>query len=297
VQAGQRFEHALDALTSLHITTGLAAGSLAYVGAVLMGLHFRLDFFLLVFFYVQAMHVLNRFTETGVDKFRDDPKRQEIYRRHRIILWVLGIVPFAASIVLGFMLGVWPFLVVLIASILGLLYSVKVVPKSWMGLFGFRRLKDLAASKNVFVASAWALVSIFPLFFVEEQTTQPSRLLLSFVFLFVVTGIRSIWLDLSDLAADRLVGRETVPLVLGPTRTHSLVRTLIVGLSVGLYLAAALGWLPGIAWILATWILLEFLYLELLYRGNALPTLERDMLVDLHFIVAGLLAFVWRALG
>ncbi|HPQ69261.1 MAG TPA: 4-hydroxy-3-methylbut-2-enyl diphosphate reductase [bacterium] len=292
-----RVKRVLEALTSLHITTGLAAGSLAYVGAVLMGLHFRLDFFLLVFFYVQAMHVLNRFTETGVDKFRDDPKRQEIYRRHRIILWVLGIVPFAASIVLGFMLGVWPFLVVLIASILGLLYSVKVVPKSWMGLFGFRRLKDLAASKNVFVASAWALVSIFPLFFVEEQTTQPSRLLLSFVFLFVVTGIRSIWLDLSDLAADRLVGRETVPLVLGPTRTHSLVRTLIVGLSVGLYLAAALGWLPGIAWILATWILLEFLYLELLYRGNALPTLERDMLVDLHFIVAGLLAFVWRALG
>ena len=291
-----RLKRLLEALTSMHLTTGLAAGFLAYVGAVLMGLGFRLSFFVLVASYVFSMHVINRFTESGVDKFRDDPKRQAFYRRFGTWLRVLGIGAGLLSIALGFVLGVIPFLLVLVSSLIGVLYSVRVVPRSWMRVLGFRRLKDIAASKNIFVASAWALVSIFPLFFVQ-QAGSIHRLILAFVFLFLVTGIRSIWLDLSDMASDRLVGRETVPLVLGPKRTMSLVRGLIVGLSAGLFLCAATGLLPGLAWILAAWILLEFLFLSFFYRGGQQPTLERDMLVDLHFIVAGIVAFIWRALA
>jgi 4-hydroxybenzoate polyprenyltransferase len=99
------------------------------------------------------------------------------------------------------------------------------------------------------------------------------------------------------MASDRLVGRETVPLVLGPQRTQKLVRVLIVILIIGLYFTAAGGLLPGLAWILATWAFLEFLYFEFLYKGGQKPTLVRDMLVDLHFILAGVVAFAWRAIG
>lgn len=286
----------MEALTSSHVTTGLAAGSLAYVGAALMGIEFRMDFFWLVAGYVLSMHVLNRFTETGVDKFRDDPKRQAFYRRHNLPLWVLGIASGLAAIVLGFKLGVVPFGFVLVASIIGVLYSVRVVPKSWMGFFGFRRLKDIAASKNFFVASAWALVSVFPLFFVD-QTGQWHRGLLAFVFLFLVTGVRSVILDLSDMASDRLVGRETIPLVLGPKRTAMLIRQIIVALAIGLYVAAYFGWLPGLAWILGHWVLAEFLFFEVRGAPTGLPTLSRDMIVDLHFILAGLLAVFWRTVA
>jgi 4-hydroxy-3-methylbut-2-enyl diphosphate reductase len=291
-----RARRVLEALTSMHLTTGLSAGFLAYVGAVLMGLGFRIDFFVLVVCYVMSMHVLNRFTESGVDKFRDDPKRQAFYRRYGRGLRVIGIGAGLLSIVLGYLLGVIPFLLVLVSSLMGVMYSVRVVPRGWMRFLGFRRLKDIAASKNIFVASAWALVSIFPLFFVQ-QAGSIHRLLLAFIFLFLVTGIRSIWLDLSDMASDRLVGRETVPLVLGPKRTLSLLRALIVGLAAGLYVCAAAGLLPGFAWVLATWILLEFVYLTFFPRGRSLPTLERDMLVDAHFIFAGVAAFIWRAVA
>ncbi|NLH47512.1 MAG: 4-hydroxy-3-methylbut-2-enyl diphosphate reductase [Myxococcales bacterium] len=286
----------IESLTSMHFTTGLAAGSLAYVGAVLMGLDFRLDFFLLVGCYVLAMHVLNRFAETGVDKFRDDPKRQVFYRRHSSGLWTLGIGAGLLSILLGFQLGVIPFIFVLIASIIGVLYSVRVVPKSWMGFLGFRRLKDIAASKNFFVASAWALVSIFPLFFVTA-THDWGRLILSFFFLFVVTGIRSVLLDLSDMTSDRLVGRETIPLALGPDRTRRLVTVVVTGLTLGLFATAGLGWLPGLAWLLGFWTLFELLYFRYFYRSRKLPTLTRDLWVDLHFIAAGLLALGWRLLN
>ncbi|MDP8223012.1 MAG: 4-hydroxy-3-methylbut-2-enyl diphosphate reductase [Candidatus Lernaella stagnicola] len=290
-----RARRVIEALAAAHVTTGLAAGALAYVGAMLMGVSFRVDFFLLVACYVLSMHVLNRFTETGVDKFRDDPKRQAFYRRFNLILWVLGIGSGLAAIVLGFKLGVVPFWIVLAASIIGMLYSVRVVPRSWMGFLGFRRLKDIAASKNFFVASAWALVSIFPLFFVDQSGSW-HRVVLSFLFLFLVTGLRSVILDLSDMASDRLVGRETIPLVLGPARTYTLIRYVLVGLVVSLYGLAAAGWLPGLAWILGHWILVEFLYFEFFRRPVQLPTLTRDMVVDMHFIVAGIVAFIWRSL-
>jgi len=242
------------------------------------------------------MHVLNRFAETGVDKFRDDPKRQVFYRRHSSGLWTLGIGAGLLSILLGFQLGVIPFIFVLIASIIGVLYSVRVVPKSWMGFLGFRRLKDIAASKNFFVASAWALVSIFPLFFVTA-THDWGRLILSFFFLFVVTGIRSVLLDLSDMTSDRLVGRETIPLALGPDRTRRLVTVVVTGLTLGLFATAGLGWLPGLAWLLGFWTLFELLYFRYFYRSRKLPTLTRDLWVDLHFIAAGLLALGWRLLN
>jgi 4-hydroxy-3-methylbut-2-enyl diphosphate reductase len=288
-----RIRRGLDALAAAHVTTGVAAGALAYVGAALMGVPFRIDFFLLVAGYVMSVHVINRFTETGVDKFRDDPKRQTFYRRHSQWLWALGLICGLGSIWLAFAEGVIPFLIVLAASIFGVLYSVRVVPRSWMRFFGFRRLKDIAASKNVFVASAWALVSIFPLFFVN-QTGEWHRLALAFLFLFVVTGVRSVFLDLSDMSSDRLVGRETVPLVIGPKRARTLIRVTVVGLAAGLLFTAAFGWLPGLAWPLGLWVLFEFVYLELLAKPRKLPTLTRDMIVDAHFIVAGLLAFVWQ---
>jgi len=288
-----RAKKTLEALTSSHITTGLAAGALAYVGAVLMQVDFRLDFFFMVVGYVLSVHVLNRFTETGVDKFRDDPKRQAYYRKYDRPLWLLGMASGLAALMLGYKLGKIPFLIVLAASIFGILYSVRVVPRSWMRILGFRRLKDIAASKNFFVASAWALVSVVPIFFVD-QTRDWLKLLLAFTFLFLVTGLRSVLLDLSDMTADRLVGRETIPLVLGPQRTMTLVKMSVFVLSIVLLCSAALRWLPGLAWPLGLWVPAEYFYLTRVYRSRSLSTLTRDMLVDVHFIVAGVLAFGWR---
>jgi 4-hydroxy-3-methylbut-2-enyl diphosphate reductase len=96
------------------------------------------------------------------------------------------------------------------------------------------------------------------------------------------------------MASDRLVGRETVPLVIGPERAKSLIRFSVLGLMAGLFLAAAFGWLPSLAWLLGLWILAEYLYLDRFMKLGKLPTLTRDMIVDLHFIVAGVVAWLWR---
>lgn len=301
-QVGERRERPVVAclrrfvqfLVITNLYTSFAAGCLCYLGSVFLNVKFTSRFFWLVFCYVLAMHVLNRFTETGVEKFRDDPMRQQFYKKYQKWLLLMGIGAMVVAIAMTIQMGVITFIMVLAASIVGMLYSVKVVPKKLLNLVGFRRLKDIAASKNFFVASAWAVVSIFPLFFIEEQHNY-LRTFSAFIFLFLVTGIRSVYMDLSDIGSDRLVGRDSVPIVLGEKRTREIIQFLIVLLFIYIYLMTFLGILPGIGYIIGMWLLLEYLIIVILmpkdFRHSSM--FGRDILVDGHFIVAGVVALLW----
>ena len=185
----------------------------------------------------------------------------------------------------------------LAASIIGVLYSVKVVPKGLLNIVGFRRLKDIAASKNFFVASAWAVVSIFPLFFLEVQHNY-LRTFATFVFLFLITGIRSIYLDLSDIAGDKLVGRDSVPIVFGEKRTRNMIRILVIFLFVFFYVMTFVGVLPRLGYLIGFWILIEYLLIEYFSPkiDRHFSIVARDLIVDGHFILAGVAAWIWKAL-
>ncbi|MCZ7583418.1 MAG: UbiA family prenyltransferase [Deltaproteobacteria bacterium] len=283
----------LEALVVTSAYTSIAAGVLCYVAALLQGIPFRLSSFALVFCYVLAMHVLNRFTERNLDRFRDDPVRARFYEKNKRFMQALGVGSALAAVAVGFYMGVLPFLLVLAASILGILYSVKIVPKRVTKYVGFRRLKDIAASKNFFVASAWAVVSVFPLFFLTENAGL-GQTLLTFFFLFLVTGIRSVVVDLTDMNADRLVGRETIPLVFGEKKTKQALLYGCAALGVLLIAVAGVGIFPPFAWILGLVVLAETIFFH--YRGfsfDRVSVVRRDFLVDTHFLAAGLVALEW----
>ncbi len=301
-----RLRKIAEFLVITNLFTSFAAGCLCYLGSVLLDVKFTWYHFSLVFSYVLAMHVLNRFTEKGVDKFRDDPLRQRFYKENSRAMLVMGFLSMALAIALSIEMGAIIFILVLAASIIGVLYSVKVVPKRMFNLVGFRRLKDIAASKNFFVASAWAIVSVFPLIVLEsnqiEKTTIESnyfiytRYLSAFVFLFFITGIRSIYMDLSDIASDRLVGRDSVPIVFGEKRTRRFIKMLLVAIFLFLYVLTYIKVLPSIGYIIGFWILAEFLIMEY-FVGNKMrqpSVIRRDLAVDGHFIVAGIVAFAWK---
>ena len=277
-----------------NVFTSVAAGSLCYLASVLLGVDFKFSLFAMVFFYVLAMHVLNRFTETGVDKFRDDPIRLNFYKGHPRLMLGLGFFAAFAGVALSVLMGVMIFIVILAASILGVLYSVRVVPKGAFNIFGFRRLKDIAASKNFFVASAWAVVSVFPLFYLDAHPNF-WRTLAVFFFLFLVTAIRSIFLDLSDIAGDKLVGRDSVPIVIGEKSTLKLIRGMVVTLFFFCYLGAYVGLLPSLSYFVAFWILIEYILLVTVFRRTAstFSLVLRDALVDGHFVLAGVVAWLW----
>jgi len=281
----------LEALVLSHIYTSLAAGMLCYLSTRLQGVPFSLSLFSVVFGYVLSMHVLNRLSERGADRFKDDPKRQMLYKEHPVLMILLGFGSAIGAISWSVSMGILPFLVILFASILGVLYSVKVVPKKWIKKLGFRRLKDIAASKNFFVASAWAVVSVFPLFFFYK-TASTSRTLATFVFLFLVTGIRSILIDLSGIAGDRLIGRETVPLVIGEKNTKVFAKAVMAVVVLYLFLMAAVGVFPALAYLVAGGIAIEFLLYRYILPERLKKKMLSDIILDGHFIIAGILIWI-----
>jgi (E)-4-hydroxy-3-methyl-but-2-enyl pyrophosphate reductase len=284
----------LSTLIVTNVFTAIGAGALCYVGAVLQGVPFQWRFFWLVLFYVLSMHVLNRFTEKGQDRFRDDPVRVRFYERHTRFMMLLGVVSGLSAVGLSLVMGRLPFLMILSASVIGVLYSVQIVPKRLRAPLGFRRLKDIAASKNIFVALAWAVVSVFPLFFTSPHA-DIIKTMLAFVFIFMITGIRSVVMDLTDIGADRLVGRETLPIVIGEGKTTRLLRYSAGGLAVMLFLLAGLDIFPSVAWPLGFWMLIETVFM--LRHGiasNKTGVVRRDFFVDSHLIAMGMLALAWN---
>lgn len=290
-----KLKAAATTLVVTNIYTSLAAGALCYVGAVLQGVPFAAEYFWLVFCYVLSMHVLNRFTERNLDQFRDDPARVRFYEKHGRLMKSVGIGSGFIAIAISIAMGVLPFLLILGASIIGVLYSVKIVPKRWMRVVGFRRLKDIAASKNFFVASAWAMVSSFPIFFLSEDPSV-ARTLLAFGFLFVVTAMRSVIVDITDMNADRLVGRETLPLVLGEKKTGRFLVAAAGGLGAALIALSGIGVFPVAAWALGAWTLVELFYLMKRPYHPEKGVVHRDLLVDSHFILAAALTLLITSL-
>ncbi|MCB1154204.1 4-hydroxy-3-methylbut-2-enyl diphosphate reductase [bacterium] len=283
----------MEMLVNTNIYTGLAAGALCYVGSLLQGVHFTAAAFGLVFCYVLSMHVVNRFTERNIEQFRDDPARVRFFEKYGTAMKILGAASGAAALGISIWMGVLPFLLVLSASVLGALYSVKIVPKGFKKFTGFQRLKDIAAGKNFFVASAWAIVSVFPLFFLESDAAVLPTIF-TFAFLFAVTMGRSVMMDLLDMSSDRLVGRETIPLVLGEKKTKLYLRNLAAGVAAGLLVLGATGIFPTVAIVLAVWIgaqLAVFKYRQ--PRTEKISVVRRDVMVETHLIAAGALAMVW----
>jgi (E)-4-hydroxy-3-methyl-but-2-enyl pyrophosphate reductase len=288
-----RVKRVLTAMVVTNVFTSLSAGALCYVGAVLQGIPFRASFFWLVFFYVLAMHVLNRFTERNIDQFRDDPGRVRFYEKYSPLLKLLGVVSALVAIGISVAMGALPFFFILAASTLGVLYSVRIVPKRWTKVVRYRRLKDIAASKNFFVAAAWAMVSVFPLFSLSA-THNLVRTLLTFMFLFLVTVLRSVIVDLTDMNADRLVGRETIPLVLGEEKTALYIKYGAGLLAAMLLFLAGVKIFPGLAWIVGFWTLGELLWFNnSKFKMEKTSVVRRDLLVDSHFLAAGVLALMW----
>ena len=144
-----------------------------------------------------------------------------------------------AALILGFLINLNVFLLILITGAVGLLYSVKVVPARLRGKTRFSKLKDIPASKTFVVSGGWALsLSLMPVLAAGRTVGLATGLVALVIFLLVF--IRSALGGIFDIQGDRIVGYETIPILIGEERTLKL-----------LYLAGSPG-SPGISRRVAT---------------------------------------------
>lgn len=271
------------------------AGCLSYAAAVLQGVKPRLEDFSITFLYVFAMHVLNRYADKG-SRF-NYPSRAAFYERYKFAFFLASLGAVSVALTLALSDGKSNFLALLIMTILGLLYSVRLFPESWLGVVRVGKLKDIPASKTIFIAAGWsAVATLLPRLSGGWHLTWSTIFVWIVVFLMVFA--RSAIFDILDIQGDRLVGEETIPIVIGEKRTNRLLVGLVVALSLLLLAAPQLGLVTGFGHVLLLVCAYIGFYLFIHRRDLMRPgSLRFEALVEGSFYFCGALAVLYQVLG
>ncbi len=288
-----RFRAVLNFLVESDLYGAFAVGCLAYVATKLQELPFRLAYLVIPMAYVYSMHILNRFTDAEAVRF-NDPSRAEFYEKHGRTLRSVGIGSMLLALVVSLSLGLPIFLFLLAACVGGVTYSLSFIPSGRLKRVKYRKLKDIPGSKTLFIALAWAGVTTLTAPLSTSFDLNPN-LFATFVTIAALVLIRSATFDLRDIQGDLIVGKETIPIVLGKKNTQRLLILLAMLTGVAFMALPVLGILPYLSYGLVLGILYIGYCLYLVFRREFMRSEHLEILTDGGFILVGLIALIWQA--
>lgn len=285
------FNQALRFLLKSNIYVAFGAASMSYAACRLQGITPKIEFEFIAGFYIFAIHLLNQFTEETAITY-SEPLRIQFYNRYKKLLITLGIVSTFGALSLALKLGIIPFAFILGMSALGILYRVRIIPERLFKRVRYRRLMDIPASKDIFFALAWAVVLVWlHLFTAKGHFTKAT--LTALIFTFILAFVRSVIISIRDIQGDMIVGRETIPILLGIEKTKILLFSLTGLLGILLLVATVLKWTSPLGYFLLIAVLYVFGYLFLYRKEIIVPGLWAEALVDSSFVLAGAIAYAW----
>ena len=275
-------------LTNIYVSLG--AGCLCYACTRLQGIEHYFPHVLISILYVLSMHILNNLTGSKADKY-NDPERAAFYRKHKLFLAALAVIAGSAGLIAAYLMGITSFLILFLMSLLGLSYNIRLLPES---LFGgrYRRIRDIPGSKTVLIAVAWGIVtSIFPTLSASESI-RASTIIVFFLSACMVF-VRTAFFDTLDMQGDRIVGRATIPILLGEKRTMRLLKIMLTVIIVILLLSSAFQLISTLGFLLVICPVFIAVILSAYERGYMLPSIRLEFLVETHFVLAGIITIIW----
>jgi 4-hydroxy-3-methylbut-2-enyl diphosphate reductase len=275
-------------LTDVYVAIG--AGALCYACNKLQGIYQTFPYILISMLYVQSMHILNHLTDTRADRF-NDPSRAKFYDRYKILLAILALLAGGAGLVIAYSIGLFPFMALLIMSILGLSYNLKMIPP-WLTGAKYRKLRDIPGSKTLLIAIAWGIVTAVLPPLSKFGSIHWTNVLVA-MWAIGIVFVRTAFFDILDMQGDRLVGKETIPILLGEKRSMRLLKlilivlTVVLAVSTALHLTSSLGFALLICPVFIALIILAY------ERAHMFPGIRLEFLLETQFILAGVITFVW----
>ncbi len=292
---GRWFKRAFKFMLLSNLLVALGGLALAYAVSVLCARVPDPVYPSLAFFYLYAMHVFNRFLDKNASTY-NDPERANFYHKFRGFLIISATVSMMASFALGYYKSDMTFFAILGLSILGIIYSIRILPIRPKRLWRYTKIKEIPGSKTLSVALAWGVViTLLPLLTSSHSDWAVS--IISFILVFSMVYTRSALFDIFQTQGDLIVGVETLPIVLGEKKTLLLLKGIILS---GILINAT----AGIFGLVSPFIYL--LLLSLLSLGLSLLAYERrwfypgtrlEAIVEGNFFFAGLLGLIWHILS
>jgi len=273
----------------------LGAVSMCYMSLVFQGVRPSATVLSIVFFYVFGVHVFNRHNERLKDEF-SDPARTRFFRHYGKALMVAATMASFISLYLSYVLGVREFVLLLFSYLMGIIYTIRIVPGKLQPFIKYKRLKDFPGSKDIFIALAWAwVIVLIPLLKQGVYFSYISMSILGFVFLTVF--IRSVVFDIASIEGDRIVGRETIPILIGQERTGIMLLILAAVIGIFMLSSAASGLVPSLGYYLifppAFMVTCLYIFQKTRIQGGTLF----EAIIDSNFILTGIAAYLWQAAG
>ncbi|MBN1257450.1 MAG: 4-hydroxy-3-methylbut-2-enyl diphosphate reductase, partial [Planctomycetes bacterium] len=189
--------HLVSISVKSYIYSAVGALCLSFAVKRLLGTetyHWQASF--IVFSYIFSVYIFNRrsltpLSETGLKMLGG------FYQRYRTILFTLAGILSLVSFIMAWQ---FPHLVILLAItyIGGIVYSFPLLPRGMR----WRRLKDIPASKDIFVASAWAVIVAGVPVFISDNPPIWGAIAGSAVFVFLLVFGKTMALDLRDIEGD-----------------------------------------------------------------------------------------------
>ncbi len=278
-------------LTNIYVSMG--AGCLCYACIKIQGITNILPHVVISMFYVQSMHIFNNLIGTKADRY-NDPDRSSFYNKNKIFLAILAITAGCVGLTTAYSMGLIPFLILFGMSIMGLSYNLRLVPER-LTFNKYRRIRDIPGSKTVLISMAWGIVtSVLPPLSISENIHLSTAIILLWSLSLVF--VRTAFFDILDMQGDRIVGKETIPILLGEKRSIHLLKT-ILALNFGMLLiSGALHIISSLGFALAICPAFVFIVLSAHERGYMLPGTRLEFLVESNFVMAGVMTLIWSLL-
>lgn len=275
-------------LTNIYVAIG--AGALCYACNKLQGIHQTFPYILISMLYVQSMHILNHLTDTRADRY-NDPNRAKFYDRFKTLLAILAGLAGGTGLVIAYSIGLFPFMALLIMSLLGLSYNLKILP-TWLTGTKYRKLRDIPGSKTLLIAVAWGIVTaVLPPLSKFGGIHWVNALVAMWAI--GIAFVRTAFFDILDMQGDRLVGKETIPILLGEKHSMRLLKVILIILTVALAVLSALHLTSGLGFALMLCPLFIGLIILAYERAQMFPGIRLEFLLESQFILAGTVTFAW----
>jgi 4-hydroxy-3-methylbut-2-enyl diphosphate reductase len=279
-------------LTNIYVSLG--AGCLTYAMAKLQGFSQFFPYVLISLLYVQSMHTLNHLTGNKSDQY-NDPDRAKFYQKYKLPLTILALAAGGTGLVIAYTLGLFPLLLLLIMSLLGLSYNLRFVPQMFVGV-RHRRIRDIPGSKTLLIAMAWGIVTaVLPPLSLTGKASWVTGLI--FLWTAAIVFVRTAFFDILDMQGDRIVGKETFAIMLGEKRTMRILKNMLIALVAALILLSSFDIISYLGLVLIGCPIFFLLLLSAYERGVLLPSIKLEFLVETNFILAGAVAFLWSLIG
>ncbi len=275
-------------MTNIYVSLG--AGCLCFACLALTGLRRVFPYVLISVLYVQSMHILNHLMGREADHY-NDPERAAFYDAHKFSLALLAYISGGAGLLMAFRMGLTPFLTLCVMSLMGLSYNLRILPR---GLAGprRRRIRDIPGSKTVLIAAAWAVVTtLFPALSESGRFTPGTALV--FAWSFGMVFVRTAFFDILDMQGDRIVGKETIAILLGEKKALSLLKSMLAVLIILPPVASALGATTSLGCALPVCPVFMYFLLSTLENSETLSGSRTEFLMETTFILSGIIALAW----